>query len=71
VRVNAVAPGLVDTDWTRTWPAERIAKAIEHTLMKRACTPDDIAGAILFLAAGTTMITGQTVVVDGGFGLWA
>lgn len=69
VRVNAVAPGYVDTDWTRTWPSERNAASIERTPLKRACTPDDIAGAILFLYAGTTMITGQTLVVDGGFSL--
>jgi 3-oxoacyl-[acyl-carrier protein] reductase len=71
VRVNAVAPGFVATGWTSTWPADRVEMSIEHTLLKRACTPQDIAGAILFLAAGTTMITGQTLVVDGGLGLWA
>jgi 3-oxoacyl-[acyl-carrier protein] reductase len=70
VRVNAVAPGYVATDWTSTWPAERVRMSIDHTLLKRACTPEDIAGAILFLAADTTMITGQTLVVDGGLGLW-
>ena len=70
VRVNAVAPGYVATDWTSTWPAERVQMSVEHTLLQRACTPQDIAGAILFLAAGTSMITGQTLVVDGGFGLW-
>lgn len=70
VRVNAVAPGFVATDWTSTWPTERVERTVERTLLKRACTPDDIAGAILFLATGTTMITGQTLIVDGGFGLW-
>ena len=70
VRVNAVAPGFVATEWTSTWPTERVERTIDRTLLKRACTPDDIAGAILFLAAGTTMITGQTLIVDGGFGLW-
>jgi 3-oxoacyl-[acyl-carrier protein] reductase len=71
VRVNAVAPGYVATEWTSTWPADRVEMSIAHTLLKRACTPQDIAGAILFLAAGTTMITGQTLVVDDGLGLWA
>jgi 3-oxoacyl-[acyl-carrier protein] reductase len=68
-RVNAVAPGFVDTDWTRSWPPERKQASIERTLLKRACTPADIAAAIVFLCADTTMITAQTLVVDGGYSL--
>jgi 3-oxoacyl-[acyl-carrier protein] reductase len=68
-RVNAVAPGFVATDWTRDWPAERKRASIERTLLKRACTPDDIAAAIVFLCADTSMITAQTLVVDGGYSL--
>jgi 3-oxoacyl-[acyl-carrier protein] reductase len=68
-RVNAVAPGFVDTDWTRTWPAARKQASIERTLLKRACTPADIAAAIVFLCADTTMVTAQTLVVDGGYSL--
>jgi 3-oxoacyl-[acyl-carrier protein] reductase len=70
VRVNAVAPGYVDTDWTRTWPAERNRAAIERTPLKRACQPQDIAEVIVFLCVGTGMMTGQTVVIDGGYALW-
>ena len=69
VRVNAVAPGFVDTDWTRQWPAERKQTSIERTLLKRACTPADIAAAIVFLCADATMVTAQTLVVDGGYSL--
>jgi 3-oxoacyl-[acyl-carrier protein] reductase len=69
VRVNAVAPGYVDTGWTRTWPAERNRAAIARTPLQRACTPADIAEVMLFLAVGTAMVTGQTVVVDGGLTL--
>jgi len=69
VRVNAVAPGFVDTDWTRTWPEERKRASIERALLKRACTPQDIAEVIVFLAAGTSIITGQTVVADGGLSI--
>lgn len=69
VRVNAVAPGYVDTDWTRTWPAERNAAAVERTLLKRPCKPEDIAEVVVFLCAGAAMVTAQTVVVDGGFSL--
>jgi 3-oxoacyl-[acyl-carrier protein] reductase len=68
-RVNAVAPGHVDTEWTSAWPAERKQGAIERTLLKRHCTAADIAGAIVFLCADNTMITAQTLVVDGGYSL--
>jgi 3-oxoacyl-[acyl-carrier protein] reductase len=68
-RANAVAPGFVETDWTRPWPAARKQAAIERTLLKRACTPADIAAAIVFLCADSEMITAQTLVVDGGYSL--
>ena len=68
-RVNAVAPGFVDTEWTRAWPAERKRASIERTLLKRACTPVDIAAAIVFLCADASMVTAQTLVVDGGYSL--
>jgi 3-oxoacyl-[acyl-carrier protein] reductase len=68
-RANAVAPGFVDTEWTRSWPAERKQVAIERSLLKRACTPADIAAAIVFLCADTGMVTAQTLVVDGGYSL--
>src|SRR5215469_527294 len=68
-RVNAVAPGFVDTEWTRPWPAARKQAAIERSLLKRACTPADIAAAIVFLCADTSMVTAQTLVVDGGYSL--
>ncbi|HYM04363.1 MAG TPA: SDR family oxidoreductase [Stellaceae bacterium] len=66
VRVNAVAPGFVDSPWTQDWPAERKRGFVDLTLMKRACTPAEIAEAILFLAAGGAMITGHTLPIDGG-----
>lgn len=69
VRVNAVAPGFVDSDWTRPWPAERTQGAVARTPLQRACTPGDIAEAIVFLLTGTAMTTGQTLVVDGGLSL--
>src|SRR6266511_2662116 len=68
-RANAVAPGFVDTDWTRPWPQARKQAAIERSLLKRACTPADIAAAIVFLCADTSMVTAQTLVVDGGYSL--
>jgi 3-oxoacyl-[acyl-carrier protein] reductase len=69
VRVNAVAPGLVDTAWTRTWPEDYRQRTIERAVLKRSCVPQDIADVIVFLCVGTSMITGQTIVVDGGLSL--
>ena len=68
-RVNAIAPGFVDTEWTRGWPTERKRASIERTLLKRACTPADIAAAIVFLCADAGMVTAQILVVDGGYSL--
>jgi 3-oxoacyl-[acyl-carrier protein] reductase len=69
VRVNAVAPGHVDSPWNRDWPPERKQASIARTPLQRACMPADIAEAIFFLCAGGAMITGQTIIVDGGLTL--
>ncbi|MSP84157.1 MAG: SDR family oxidoreductase [Alphaproteobacteria bacterium] len=66
VRVNAVAPGLVDSPWTAGWPKAWRDQAIEAALLKRTCAPEDIAEVMLFLCAGARMVTGRTIVVDGG-----
>ena len=69
IRVNAVAPGFVDSPWNKDWPADRKAQSVERTPLKRACTPADIAETIFFLCVGGAMITGQTIIVDGGLTL--
>jgi 3-oxoacyl-[acyl-carrier protein] reductase len=69
IRVNAVAPGFVDSPWNKDWPADRKVQSIERTPLKRACKPEDIAEVIFFLCAGAAMVTGQTVIVDGGLTL--
>ena len=69
VRVNGVAPGAVDSDWPIEWTDERRQSTIDKALMKRRCTTEDIAGAIAYLGFGANMITGQTIVVDGGLTL--
>jgi 3-oxoacyl-[acyl-carrier protein] reductase len=69
IRVNAVAPGFVDSPWNKDWPADRKQISIERTPLKRACKPEDIAETMFFLCAGGAMITGQTVIVDGGLTL--
>jgi 3-oxoacyl-[acyl-carrier protein] reductase len=65
VRVNAVAPGPVLTRWLEGREAQ-IAKYLEQAPLGRAATPDDIADAVVYLACGTTLTTGQVLVVDGG-----
>jgi len=69
VRVNAVAPGHVDTPWTAGWPTERKRESETKAVLKRRCKPEDIAEVMVFLLAGAAMITGQTIVVDGGLTL--
>ena len=70
-RANAVAPGAVDSSWTVEWTEERRQASAEKALLKRRCTPEDLAEVIVFLLAGAAMVTGQTVVVDGGLTLEA
>jgi NAD(P)-dependent dehydrogenase (short-subunit alcohol dehydrogenase family) len=66
IRVNAVALGLVETPWTRDWSEERKSGTLDRTLLGRLGRPDEIAEAMLFLAAGATYMTGETIVLDGG-----
>jgi 3-oxoacyl-[acyl-carrier protein] reductase len=65
VRVNAVAPGPVQTRWLADHQ-DMVEQAMTLTPLKRPATPDDIADTILFLAETTTLMTGQVLVVDGG-----
>ncbi len=69
VRVNAVAPGAVDSTWMVEWTPEQRRQSIEEAALKRRCTTDDIAEVITFLGFGAAMVTGQTIVVDGGLTL--
>jgi ketoreductase RED2 len=64
VRVNAVAPGLIDTPWTADWDIERnFVTAVAP--LRRSGTPEDVAD-VIFLLASTPYVTGQVVTVDGG-----
>jgi len=69
VRVNAVAPGAVDSTWMVEWTDEQRRSSIQNAALKRRCTTDDIAEVILFLGFGAAMVTGQTIVIDGGLSL--
>ena len=63
IRVNAVAPGFVQTDMTKSLDSAQIS---EHIPLKRLGDADDIAGAVKFLAVDATYVTGQVLQVDGG-----
>ena len=67
IRVNAIAPGPVDTDMMRNNPQQAIDHMIGGTLMKRLATPDEMVGAALLLCSDAgSYITGTVVIVDGG-----
>jgi 3-oxoacyl-[acyl-carrier protein] reductase len=65
VRVNAVAPGPVLTRWLADH-MDRVERYLEITPLRRAATPEDIADTVAYLALGTTLTTGQVLIVDGG-----
>jgi 3-oxoacyl-[acyl-carrier protein] reductase len=73
VRVNAVAPGFVDTKWVADGYGERldaIRKLVkQQTPLKGAAQPEQVAQAIVSLVTGMDWVTGQVIDVDGGYGI--
>ena len=63
IRVNAVAPGFIETDMTKDLKLDGL---VEHIPLKRLGQPEDIAKTVKFLAEDATYITGQVLQVDGG-----
>ncbi len=63
IRVNAIAPGFIQTDMTKDLDTEKIT---EHIPLKRLGQPEDIAKTVKFLAHDALYITGQVIGVDGG-----
>ena len=69
VRINCIAPGLIRTDFARAlWEdPERIKAANESVPLRRIGVPEEIAGAVVFLASpASAFMTGQSIVIDGG-----
>ena len=67
VRVNCLAPGLVDTDLARAANPGLIQEMIDHTLLERIGTPGDMASAVKFLLSEeSSFVTGQTLSACGG-----
>ena len=70
INVNTVAPGHTKTEMTAPLPDEIKQNMIEGSYLKRMAEPEDIAKAILFMASDDAdFITGQVLLVDGGFSL--
>jgi len=69
VRINAIAPGVIRTDFARALWEDPVAEAAlkRATPLGRIGEPGDIAGAAVFLASrASAYVTGQSIVVDGG-----
>jgi 3-oxoacyl-[acyl-carrier protein] reductase len=67
IRVNAIAPGYIDTDMVRALPPETHRQRLDSIAMGRIGTPGDVADVALFLASDLSRyVTGQVIGVDGG-----
>jgi 3-oxoacyl-[acyl-carrier protein] reductase len=67
IRVNAVAPGLIETAMTEKMPDAAREFLIKNAALGRPGRPEDVSGAVAFLCSdAASYITGQTLVVDGG-----
>lgn len=71
IRVNAVAPGFITGRWLQNGlgPAYDFVKQnyADRAVLHRVCEPEDVAAAVLSLITGSDLITGQVLVVDGGY----
>ena len=68
IRVNCVAPGVIDTDMVRVLGDETLRALAEQTPLGRLGTPEDVAAAVSYLASDkASFVTGQVLVVDGAF----
>lgn len=71
IRVNAVAPGWMEGDWMQRMLGERyedlMGQRARHTPLRRCVTAEDVAETILGLLQGNRFVTGEVVVIDGGF----
>jgi len=71
IRVNAVAPGWIEGEWMKRTLGENyeglMARRARYTPLKRCCTPEDVAETMLSLIESNRFVTGEIVIVDGGF----
>jgi 3-oxoacyl-[acyl-carrier protein] reductase len=71
IRVNAVAPGWIEGDWMKKTLAGNyeglMARRAKYTPLNRCCTEDDVADSMLSLILHNRFVTGEIIIVDGGF----
>lgn len=71
IRVNAVAPGWIEGEWMKKTLAENyeglMARRAKYTPLKRCCTEDDVADSMLSLILHNRFVTGEIIIIDGGF----
>lgn len=74
IRVNGIAPGYVETPMTHAWLNEDLERRdgfLRRIPLGRFATPDDLTGLVIYLAApASDYMTGQVVVLDGGWTIW-
>ena len=69
IRINVIAPGVIDTAMTQAAPAETMERIMTRSNLKRMGEADEVANAILYLASDlSSFVTGQVIRVDGGIG---
>jgi 3-oxoacyl-[acyl-carrier protein] reductase len=74
IRVNAVAPGFIETRWLKNGLGDQVyeaAKAHQSRLapLKNVCTPETVSQLVLSLIEGADMVTGECITIDGGVGI--
>ena len=74
IRVNAVAPGFIETRWLKSGLGDQVYEAakkhqIGQAPLKAVCQPEDVSQLILSLIAGADLVTGECIVIGGGVGI--
>ena len=70
IRINNVSPGVIRTPMTAAYPAEGLASIAAHAALKRLGEPEDVGDVAVWLCTDEArFITGQSILVDGGFNI--